>query len=407
VRIAVTGWSNRRFGGAGTYLTELFAHLEGRGHELAFLYEYDAPVAHPELAMAGGVPAWGIEALGAERALDQLRAWDPDLVFAHGLINPQNEDLTLDVAPAVFFAHDYYGTCISGFKTHRLPTIQPCERTFGWQCLGHYFPRRCGGLSPVSMVREFRKQTSRLELLRRYRAIATHSERMRDEYLRHGFDPSRVVKVPYGPSLELNRASRMPLRRRRSLDDPWRVLFVGRMYEMKGGRQLIDALPQVARALQRPVSLTFVGEGAARREWEHRASLLCSREPMVRVDFTGWVQAENLAPVYEQADLVVMPSLWPEPLGIVGLEAGLHGVPVAAYAVGGITEWLRPGVNGQLADGNPPTVEGLAAAIIGCLQDNEVYAHLQEGARRLSQQRTFEDHLTRLLALFEQVRQAA
>ena len=69
-----------------------------------------------------------------------------------------------------------------------------------------------------------------------------------------------------------------------------------------------------------------------------------------------------------RADLLVVPSLWPEPFGLVGLEAARHRLPVAAFAVGGIPDWLRPGVNGYLAPGDPPTPGGLADAIIACLR---------------------------------------
>jgi glycosyltransferase involved in cell wall biosynthesis len=189
--------------------------------------------------------------------------------------------------------------------------------------------------------------------------------------------------------------------------DRWHLIFVGRMYTIKGGREFLHALPKVIRALQRPLHVTFAGDGAQRAEWEERASALRSREPMVDVEFTGWLQREELARLYSQADLVVMPSLWPEPFGLVGWEAGLHGVPVAAFAVGGIPDWLQPGVNGHLASGSPPTVNGLADAIIGCLQNEDVHARLRAGARRLRSSSTFEHHLTSLLDIFEGLRHAA
>ena len=54
-------------------------------------------------------------------------------------------------------------------------------------------------------------------------------------------------------------------------------------------------------------------------------------------------------------DLLVVPSVWPEPFGLVGPEAAHHGVPSAAFAVGGIPEWLVDGVSGHLAAGDRPT----------------------------------------------------
>ena len=75
--------------------------------------------------------------------------------------------------------------------------IVPCTRTFGPKCLLHFYPRRCGGLSPVTALIEYRRQADRLKLLRRYRAILTDSTHMRDEYLRHGFDPNTVIRSSY------------------------------------------------------------------------------------------------------------------------------------------------------------------------------------------------------------------
>ena len=47
--------------------------------------------------------------------------------------------------------------------------------------------------------------------------------------------------------------------------------------------------------------------------------------------------------------LLVVPSVWPEPFGSVGMAAARCGVPAAAFAVGGIPQWLHDGVNGHLA----------------------------------------------------------
>src|SRR5256885_5474959 len=51
------------------------------------------------------------------------------------LMEPELEAEMLKVAPAVFFAHAYYGTCISGSKTFKFPNPMPCHRRFGWQCM--------------------------------------------------------------------------------------------------------------------------------------------------------------------------------------------------------------------------------------------------------------------------------
>lgn len=78
-------------------------------------------------------------------------------------------------------------------------------------------------------------------------------------------------------------------------------------------------------------------------------------------------------------------------------------MPVAAFDVGGIHDWLVDGVNGYLASGNPPTSAGLAKAIIKCLGDPATHARLRTGALEVSQQFNIKNHLTALLDVFANV----
>src|SRR6202034_271377 len=94
-----------------------------------------------------------------------------------------------------------------------------------------------------------------------------------------------------------------------------------------------------------------------------------------------------------QADLVAVPSLWPEPFGLVGIEAGCFGVPAVGFAVGGIPDWLIPGQTGELAPADPPTVEGLAEAIVRALEDPAHYQKLCSGAWEMAKRFSLERHL--------------
>jgi glycosyltransferase involved in cell wall biosynthesis len=87
----------------------------------------------------------------------------------------------------------------------------------------------------------------------------------------------------------------------------------------------------------------------------------------------------------------------------VGTEAGLFGVPAAAFDVGGIRDWLSDGVNGFLAPGIPPTAKGLAQAIIKCLRDPTIHSKLRSGAIEVAQQFNIQNHLIALLEVFSNV----
>jgi glycosyltransferase involved in cell wall biosynthesis len=86
---------------------------------------------------------------------------------------------------------------------------------------------------------------------------------------------------------------------------------------------------------------------------------------------------------------------------MIGPEAGLLGVPAAAFRVGGIADWLTEGVNGHLASGTPPTATALADAIVECLRDRARHARLRKGGLEMAQRSTIDRHANRLLELFK------
>ncbi len=397
MKLAVFNWSNRLAGGAETYLGNVLPALAARpGFDLALLHEIDAPTDRLRLPRLEGMPTWNVAAMGLARALDGLRAWGPDLIYAHVSHDPAVEAAVFQRAPTVAFIHNYYGTCISGFKTRTFPQPQPCPRVFGWPCLAQFYPRRCGGLNPVLAWRLFREQGTRLRNLRGCSLLVTHSEWMRREYLRHRFPPAQVRALPFcvvPPS--------SPPAPPERIHPPAHVVFLGRMDHLKGGHVLLAALPEVCRRLDRRLQVTFAGDGPQRRTWEAQAAALASREPRCAVSFSGWIDAPARERLLSQAHLLVLPSLWPEPFGQVGLEAGFFGVPSVAFAVGGVQAWLEDGLNGWLAPGNPPTARGLAEAIVRALASPDLLRRLGDGARRVAHRFSLDQHMDALLPCLE------
>jgi glycosyltransferase involved in cell wall biosynthesis len=424
MRIAIANWSRQCVGGAETYLQILVPELHRNGHEVAFLSEQDPPAEGEKITLPEGAKAWSVSHLGGDRALAELESWKPDLVYSHGLLDPTFEARIVELSPTVFYAHNYYGTCISGNKRFERPIVKPCSRTFGWGCLVNYYPRRCGGLNPATMWKQYAKQRDRLNLLPKFHGIIVASEHMRAEYLKHGVNSSRVHLIPH------------PVRRGCDLDEitcgdssyfttfgatqsdkeshftktdpaveidqrPWRLLFAGRMTSLKGGLTLLDSLPLVARSLQCPLQLTFAGDGPDRKLWERHAITIKALHPAVSIQFVGWASEDRLRALFVDSDLLVVPSVWPEPFGLVGPEAGCYGVPAAAFDVGGISDWLIDGINGYLAPGDAPNAGDLAEAIIRCLRDPATYLRLREGALRVAERFVMQRHLHSLLPILE------
>lgn len=400
MRILIANWTCREVGGAETYLSTIAPELRRIGHEVAFLWESDVPANYERIGLPPRSEQWTISEVGRMRALEAVREWYPDLIYVHRLDDPVLEAGILQVAPAVFFAHDHSRTCISGTKTFTFPVAVPCNRRFGWKCLVHYYPRRCGGLNPITMWRLYRLQVERHALLYRYDAIVTASDHMREEYLKYDRRP-KVHKIPF-PVLHSG-LSRNAAKPDCSRFERRRLLFVGRMVALKGGLVLLEALPQVAKAIRLPIRVTFVGAGPEQVAWQAKAANIEADEKRLCIEFAGWLQRDRISALFDNSDLLIVPSLCPESFGVVGVEAASHGVPAAAFAVGGVREWLFDGVNGHLAPGDPPTAAGLAEAIIKCLRDPEEHARLRRGATEVATRFTPAAHATKLLSVFHEV----
>ena len=394
MRILIATSHRNMVGGVEKYLQQILPHLAERGHPLALLYEYRFDPRKERVDPSSlDLRSCGTEESGVDAGLGFVRDWKPDVVYSQGLEDAQLQSALLDQYPTVFYAHNYVGTCISQEKCHSFPTPRPCDRQFGPACLTLYHPRRCGGLNPVTMWKMYQRAAESNAQFSKYAAILVASAHMRREYLRHAVAPDKIhlTALP-NPSEEAH--FQAPSR----TGTGGHLLFLGRLTKLKGAAELLRAIPLSERLLGRPLCATIAGDGPARESLQDLAN-----RQMLKAEFPGYVSGSKKAELIEQADLLVVPSLWPEPFGLVGIEAGSQGLPAVAFDVGGISDWLIPGYSGELAPGNPPTVDGLAAAIAQALSDPSHYADLSRGAREVAGRFTLAAHVSKLEVTLEAV----
>jgi glycosyltransferase involved in cell wall biosynthesis len=401
VKIAAVTSYHARVGGAETYLDTVIPALAAAGHQIAFLSELDSPPSIQRIRLPATAPAWCASEIGWPQALAALEGWRPDVIYVHSMNDLPAAARIVESAPAVLFAHGYYGTCISGNKMFSAPRPRPCARRFGWRCLIQYYPHRCGGLSPVRMWNDYRKHSARLGLMDRYAAILTASAHMRAEFIRHGCPPQRVhaLRLPLVHGRLPRSCGTAPAPVMPAENRELRLLYVGRMTRVKGGPIMLDALALAAASLGRPLKATVVGDGPDRVQWEQQSRRTQAANTNLKIEFSGLLNSASLDQLMLDSDLLVMPSIWPEPFGLVGPEAGLRGLPAAAFDVGGIPEWLSDGINGRLAPGDPPSAAGLARAIVECMRDPRELARLRKGAQELASRFGLDAHLNDLLAI--------
>jgi glycogen(starch) synthase len=162
--------------------------------------------------------------------------------------------------------------------------------------------------------------------------------------------------------------------------DP-RVLGFGRMVTEKGFDLAVRAFATVLRRVPR-ARLVLAGDGAVRPELEQLAAALGLS---AAVEFVGTVAPDDVPALIDAASLVVVPSRWDEPFGLVALEAALMARPVVAARVGGLAEVVEHGVTGLLVEREDP--EALADAVIRLLEDPAAADRMALRARERARQR--------------------
>lgn len=394
MRIALLSSDWRPTGGVATYVRSLARALSDAGHQVLVLHGdaeataedsagFDV-VAVPRALVAASARDSGL----VQRTLDAVAAFSPDVVHVQSNNNFPLEDALRRRWPLVktFHVHEY---CPAGTKYH-FGVERPCAVPTSVMCVPRMAYLRCTLSRRPNVIWSFYRHTARAN--RRHKALdplVVCSEHLKRQAVLTGFDANRVTVVPYFTTTTIPAA---PAASRE-------ILFVGRLVRSKGVDLLLDALAHVHRSWRAVIA----GAGPELAALKQRAAASGQGD---RVAFPGWLTGQALSNAYSRAEIVVLPSRWPEPFGIVGLEALAHGRAVVAFNVGGIPEWLEEGVGGSLVP--PLDTRALAARIEWMLDRPVETARMAElGLTRVAREFSAAAHLAKLLPVYERARALA
>ena len=153
----------------------------------------------------------------------------------------------------------------------------------------------------------------------------------------------------------------------------WRLACVGRVEPRKGVDVAIEALAQL------PAEATLTVDGDAEPAYRAELEALAQRLGVAaRVRFAR-SPSDRVAGAYAAADAVLFPVTWPEPWGLVPLEAMAVGRPVVATGTGGSGEYLADGDNALVVA--PGDAAALAAAVRRLAEDGALRERLRAGGR--------------------------
>ncbi len=163
---------------------------------------------------------------------------------------------------------------------------------------------------------------------------------------------------------------------------PLTLLYVGLLVEHKGVHTAVEALKRLAPATRARVSLTILGSGHPDYESSLK-SLVAETGLADRVTFADPIPRPALPAFLARHHVVVMPSIWEEPLALIMQESLASGAVFVGSATGGTTEIIEDGENGLLF---PAGDAGRLAEHIGRLaEDPDLCRHLAERGRKTAQ----------------------
>jgi glycosyltransferase involved in cell wall biosynthesis len=332
-------------GGAEIVVYQLARWLASAGHEVTLVAEVDerefeirpglevVPVA-PALSrwtrlLPDGLARWIVQhlignlvvALAVRRLLRE-RSGAFDVVHAHGALTA----LLMSIGrtpPLVYTEHD----------------------ATPWSCRYRRWYER--------WLRKAIYRSLNVTVFKRADRVVTVFPSLAREIVRHwGIDAAKVTVIGNGADVEVFRSrERGSSRVRRELGIGRYALFVGSLVPRKCPDLLVDALAEAG-----DIPCVFVGDGPMRSRLERRAQELGISD---RVVMLGPVPADDLGPIYADADLVVLPTV-SDAFPLVALEAMACGTPVLASRISGLPEMIedwetgflvKPGDVGQLAMG--------------------------------------------------------
>ena len=379
-------------GGVETYLFGLLPRLEERGITPVVAYGDGDPTLHEPVCH---VPALGTAGFRAEaRARTQmegvLQKEAPDVVHVHNVQNVGALQASLDYGPTLVTTHDYRWVCPANNFFHERPQAI-CERTCGLGCFATTITKRCVTPRPQYAAYFYRRAKWGIEHANDFAGVIAPSEGAQEKYEASGFEDASMSVLPYFCELD-------PADAPRPVPNPPTITYLGRVASNKGHEYFIEALGHLPESVRGKMVGSITDEVA-----DSLLNLAGQFGCADRLQLHGWASRTEVVDLLDQTSVFVFPSLWPETLGIVGIEALSRGVPVVASDVGGVSEWCLEGETGYRVP--PKDGTAIAERVEGLLSEE---ARLRAFGKRcialIRDKFRPKQHVDRLLRIYHRAR---
>lgn len=148
--------------------------------------------------------------------------------------------------------------------------------------------------------------------------------------------------------------------------------YKGVDYALKAFKQVLDNVKN-----NQAVQMIVSGEGPEKENLQSLAKELGLGES---VRFIGKVPYNEMIYLYQSSDVVLIPSIWPEPLSRTIYDAASFGLPIVAFDVGGTKEMVKDGINGFVV--SPKDYSQMAEVLISLIKDKRKYTQISHNSGR-------------------------
>jgi glycosyltransferase involved in cell wall biosynthesis len=251
-----------------------------------------------------------------------------------------------------------------------------------------------------------------LRQLSRADAVICCSEFIRNSFLSaSGWDAERTFVVHNGADLDriqpASAAERRAARLTLGVDpDAFVVVYAGAIVPEKGLLHLVRAFADLRQQVEHARLLVAGGSnlwGGMESESDARVKYekTIQSEALIGVHLLGKLPHSEMPRLFQAADLLVVPSVWDEPLALVALDGLAAGLPQIVSNTGGLPEVVEDGRTGMLV---PPGDESaLARAMYTLASVPALRARLSQASRERAQQFSWDRMAQRLERVYEGV----
>jgi len=362
----------QRLGGAETYFFNLIDLLKKNGHRVFVFAIRGKSMETKDTLVVGGGKGFLRHYFSSKifnfKVYFKLKKFiaraQPDIIHLHNnYLAPFSILLAVRGHRLIQTVHDYMILCPHGWMVKK-NSLQVCQGNIGLKCLQN----NCLSLHNF-LVSCFPFKLRIAVSKRAVDKFISPSKKLK-EYL-NNFRFRNVKYLPYFldvRSYPFNSNSKKE----------GNILYIGRLVEEKGVRNLVEALPKVVSKINQ-ARLTIVGDGPQKN---HLNSLAKKLGVSDKVNFVGKIPHEKVKKYYQEAKVVVIPSVWLDNSPNVVYEAFSTGRPVIASDRGGMSDFVKNGETGFIFKSGD--IDELTEKIIKVFKSEDLFKKLSSNCRKFA-----------------------